>query len=285
MKSKEEILRPLIRSIGYSYDNIKDVETGHTSAMLNVAEKAMEEYAAQFKPSGPDKSVDELAKEKYPVLMDRMNTVDGTKIEYDYHEELREAFKAGFLSASPKGKEEGAVEIYSYDSSKESSTFTGGNEKADGACPCLYLDEPCQPHCTCKNGLWSHGCLYCCTYGSLEQRKEKAKWIASKISAAPQPKDTSGMQELQKEIGYIKRNAEKINENTWKVYKDQILQHIEGIESSPLLSTQQGEDEDAQNLMWMAVVSGIRRYENEPDQQKRIGLINELKSFYKLYKK
>lgn len=44
-------------------------------------------------------------------------------------------------------------------------------------CPCLYLDEPCHERCTCVNGASSTGCLYCCTYGSLEQRKEKAKKI------------------------------------------------------------------------------------------------------------
>jgi hypothetical protein len=51
------------------------------------------------------------------------------------------------------------------------------------SCPCLYLDEPCHPHCTCKNGISSHGCLYCCTYGSIEQRTEKAKWLAAQIKA------------------------------------------------------------------------------------------------------
>ena len=33
-----------------------------------------------------------------------------------------------------------------------------------------------------------------------------------------------------KTIGSIKRNCEKINEHTWKMYKEQILLHIESIE-------------------------------------------------------
>lgn len=52
-------------------------------------------------------------------------------------------------------------------------------------CPCLYLDEPCMPRCTCIIGGSSAGCLYCCTYGSLEQRKEAAKRIAKKLSSSP----------------------------------------------------------------------------------------------------
>jgi hypothetical protein len=65
--------------------------------------------------------------------------------------------------------------------------IAGSNSNQQGgdarSCPCLYLDEPCQPHCTCKNGLWSHGCLYCCRYGSVEQRTEKAKQLAQILKA------------------------------------------------------------------------------------------------------
>jgi len=49
------------------------------------------------------------------------------------------------------------------------------------SCPCKYLDEPCQPDCTCVNPLSSKGCHYCCSYGSLEQKKEMAKYISSKL--------------------------------------------------------------------------------------------------------
>lgn len=47
--------------------------------------------------------------------------------------------------------------------------------EGDRACPCLYLDEPCKPNCTCRNSFSSAGCENCCTYGSFEQRKDKAK--------------------------------------------------------------------------------------------------------------
>lgn len=55
------------------------------------------------------------------------------------------------------------------------------NTKEDRACPCLYLDEPCNPSCTCRNGFSSFGCQYCCTYGSLEQRREMALHLAKKL--------------------------------------------------------------------------------------------------------
>lgn len=49
MNSREEILTSLISKIGYSYDNIKSLETGFAKDMLEVCEKAMEEYAQQFR--------------------------------------------------------------------------------------------------------------------------------------------------------------------------------------------------------------------------------------------
>lgn len=51
-------------------------------------------------PSSTSVKVEELAKEKYPVQIDSITTTDGNKFEYDYNEELRDAFKAGFLAAS-----------------------------------------------------------------------------------------------------------------------------------------------------------------------------------------
>lgn len=42
------------------------------------------------------------------------------------------------------------------------------------SCPCIYLDEPCMKNCTCVQQLSSHGCLNCCTYGSIAQRKQTA---------------------------------------------------------------------------------------------------------------
>lgn len=38
-------------------------------------------------------------------------------------------------------------------------------------------------------------------------------------------------EEIKKQIESIRRNAEKINEHTWKVYKEQILSHVEHAEA------------------------------------------------------
>lgn len=54
------------------------------------------------------------------------------------------------------------------------------------SCPCLYLDKPCSEHCTCKNGASSFGCMYCATYGSLEQRKAAAQRIANDLKSVQQ---------------------------------------------------------------------------------------------------
>ena len=50
-------------------------------------------------------------------------------------------------------------------------------EELDRACPCNYV-EPCSPNCTCANPVMSGGCLRCCSYGSLDQRKAAAKRLA-----------------------------------------------------------------------------------------------------------
>lgn len=54
------------------------------------------------------------------------------------------------------------------------------------------------------------------------------------------------MTPIQKTIQSIKRNAEKINEHTWKVYKEQILAHVEDAEyeltpASPVDEKKEGE--------------------------------------------
>lgn len=51
----------------------------------------------------------------------------------------------------------------------------------NNSCPCLHLDKPCQPRCTCVHKYGGEGCLYCCTYGSKEQQKAMAEHIASKL--------------------------------------------------------------------------------------------------------
>lgn len=49
------------------------------------------------------------------------------------------------------------------------------------ACPCLYGD-PCNDACTCVNITSSRGCDYCCTYGSVMQRKNKAIRLKALLS-------------------------------------------------------------------------------------------------------
>jgi len=48
-------------------------------------------------------------------------------------------------------------------------------------CPCKLADTPCHPKCTCVNGISSHGCACCATYGSEEQRKAKAQWLVNHL--------------------------------------------------------------------------------------------------------
>ena len=47
----------------------------------------------------------------------------------------------------------------------------------DNGCPCCYTD-PCRPGCACVDSTSPHGCLRCCRYGSLEDRKRRAKALA-----------------------------------------------------------------------------------------------------------
>lgn len=47
----------------------------------------------------------------------------------------------------------------------------------DNGCPCTLID-PCSYACTCAKPFMSGGCLMCCRYGSLEQRKKAAMRLA-----------------------------------------------------------------------------------------------------------
>jgi hypothetical protein len=49
-------------------------------------------------------------------------------------------------------------------------------------CPC-QLTTPCKPGCSCANPYLSTGCQRCATYGSYEQRKARAEWLAKVIDA------------------------------------------------------------------------------------------------------
>lgn len=50
-------------------------------------------------------------------------------------------------------------------------------EALNPGCPCLYLKEPCNERCSCKNIFQSFGCLNCATYGSLEQKTAMAEYL------------------------------------------------------------------------------------------------------------
>lgn len=49
------------------------------------------------------------------------------------------------------------------------------------ACPCLHT-TPCDPRCTCVSPSSSFGCRRCCSYGSPEQQRVRAEYLASKQS-------------------------------------------------------------------------------------------------------
>lgn len=49
-------------------------------------------------------------------------------------------------------------------------------------CPCT-LAGPCAPNCTCADPLQSGGCRCCATYGDIEQRRARAKYIFELLRA------------------------------------------------------------------------------------------------------
>lgn len=51
-------------------------------------------------------------------------------------------------------------------------------------CPCVYT-TPCHPDCTCVKPFMSRGCGRCATYGSPEQQREMAEYLAKKIDHQP----------------------------------------------------------------------------------------------------
>lgn len=108
----------------------------------------------------------EKFKEKFP-LMRIGGDVNITDIVVDYIE--RYIVKAGYAAAQPLPIDKGS--------------------EGDRGCPCKYLEEPCHRMCTCVNGASSFGCMYCATYGSLEQRKKAAERIASKLRTTDTDKE------------------------------------------------------------------------------------------------
>ena len=49
-------------------------------------------------------------------------------------------------------------------------------------CPCTH-GRPCDPRCTCVMPFSSSGCHHCCAYGSDEQQRDMANFIADAIAA------------------------------------------------------------------------------------------------------
>lgn len=54
---------------------------------------------------------------------------------------------------------------------------------SENYCPCTIV-KPCHPRCTCANGYYSYGCRRCARYGSEDQRRAMAEWLANVIDAA-----------------------------------------------------------------------------------------------------
>jgi hypothetical protein len=92
----------------------------------------------------------------------------------------------------------------------------------------------------------------------------------SKVSEAS---DNNG--ELKKIIGYIKRNAEKINEHTWNVYKEQILGHIEDAEYFMLPTPVDAEGKKDKEIIELkqSILSGLKI---EVEKDKQIALLTSL---------
>jgi len=96
------------------------------------------------------------------------------------------------------------------------------------SCPCLHLDEPCNPQCSCKYEFYSYGCDYCCTYGSEQQQKDKAIFLARFVkegmcNSSYHPRRRTAPIELTQE--QIKRYDSELASDKWKVYLDIIKRH------------------------------------------------------------
>jgi hypothetical protein len=69
---------------------------------------------------------------------------------------------------------------------------------------------------------------------------------------------------LEREISYIKRNVEKINDITWKTYKEQALAHIEDAEYHIKLALTRSEGE--QGEYWKNLYKSLYEYSIEIDE-------------------
>lgn len=150
-------------------------------------------------------------------------------------------------------------ELGQYKFAQSPAPVIEGVEEAakDRGCPCKYLDEPCHQYCTCKNGAYSHGCLYCATYGSLEQRKEKAKriseWIKLGVAQSSQP--TEVRIEYYMREGLIPNNEWKLIDKDWY---DLIRPDYRKMVSVPVAASQPTEGQD-----WDLIGGAVNNYYHE----------------------
>lgn len=99
--------------------------------------------------------------------------------------------------------------------------------------------------------------------------------MRERLTASPLPSSTSvQVEELIKEVGYIKINAEKINEHTWKVYKEQILKHIE--EAEAIAASPKGKEEENVNYL-------RQKYKQWCEETKRNGSVLVGGSIYEFF--
>jgi len=97
------------------------------------------------------------------------------------------------------------------------------------SCPCMHLNEPCNPQCSCKNIFYSYGCDYCCTYGSEEQQKEKAiflaRFVKEGMSNSRYHKVIKYTEPIKLTQGQKDRYSKELESNKWEVYLDIIKRH------------------------------------------------------------
>jgi len=65
------------------------------------------------------------------------------------------------------------------------------NDVAVTGCPCTLI-QPCNTRCSCFVSFSSIGCSRCCTYGSLEQRRDTALELAKIIDESDALKAENG---------------------------------------------------------------------------------------------
>lgn len=77
-------------------------------------------------------------------------------------------------------------------------------------CPCMHT-KPCDPRCTCVDPFSSVGCGRCCSYGSREQQRATAEYLAGRIDGAPDPR-LSALESRVKELEAALAEARKMPE-------------------------------------------------------------------------